>query len=246
MRGGCWVVAMGLAIAFHLTNSWLFIIGVFPWFMLLSLPIFLDPGCLRKRFLGQTLDDTSTSSTFSVPIPFFAVLVVFVSWQLLFPLRHFAIPGNPSWTEEGHYFAWHMLVRGKRSALRYIALDRTLGSTGTINLRRFVTEYQLSRLSRDPRMIHELAQLIVAELRSRDFSDVELRAHVLVSMNGRRPQLLIDPSVDLAREQVGWRKPSWIVPLVEPLRSEPWRQPITEWEPILNDALARYAEANPQ
>ena len=41
------LLAVILTLLFHGTNSWLFTIGVFPWFMLFSTPIFFPPGSLR-------------------------------------------------------------------------------------------------------------------------------------------------------------------------------------------------------
>mmetsp|Transcript_29444 Transcript_29444/g.83027 ORF Transcript_29444/g.83027 Transcript_29444/m.83027 type:complete len:591 (-) Transcript_29444:144-1916(-) len=39
----------------------------------------------------------------------------FVAFHALNPLRHFVLyPSNPSWTEEGHFGAWHMKLRTKR------------------------------------------------------------------------------------------------------------------------------------
>ena len=149
------------------------------------------------------------------------------------PLRHYLIPGNPSWTEEAHCFSWHMLVRGKQSALRYSALDRKTQRSGSIDLRPYLTLFQLNRVSRDPRLIHQLAVVIGDDLRERGFGDIELRALALVSMNGRKPQLLIDPSVNLLNERPGWQQPDWIVPLSEPLRFPYWDEPMSEWEKLL-------------
>jgi hypothetical protein len=41
----------------------------------------------------------------------------------------------------------------------------------------------------------------------------------MVSLNGRPRQLLIDPSVDLAKEEVNLLPARWIVPLTTPLVS---------------------------
>ena len=51
------------------------------------------------------------------------------------------------------------------------------------------------------------------------YENVEVRARVMVSLNGRPPQLLIDPEVDLAKEEIGLLPARWIVPLTTPLRS---------------------------
>jgi hypothetical protein len=39
----------------------------------------------------------------------------------------------------------------------------------------------------------------------------------MVSLNGRQPQLLVDPNVDLTKEQVSVLPARWIVPLTTPL-----------------------------
>jgi hypothetical protein len=227
------------AIAFHLTNSMLFPIGVFPWFMLLTLPLYFPPGSLRRLLFpsSRQTDPADHGQRDRGNRGLALVLAVYVLWQVLFPLRHYAIPGNPSWTEEGHCFAWHMLVRGKRSGLRIVARDPRTGQSGAVDLRPYVTEFQLKRVSRDPRLIHELALYIAEDLRTLGFEGVEVRALALVSLNGRKPQLLIDPDVDLARQEQTWRTPSWIVPLREPLPETPWNVPLSEWEHTVKTTL---------
>ena len=220
-----------IAVCFHTTNAWLFTIGVFPWFMLFSLPVFFEPSSIARFWSRETTAPSTRQhfTSFSTNA-IGCLLAVYVGWQLLFPMRHFLMPGNPSWTEEGHYFAWHMLLRGKRSALRYEAFDPKTNRAGAIDLRPYVTTFQLNRVARDPRMIHELAQNIGEDLRDRGFDDVRLHAISLVSMNGRKPQMLVDPDVDLLRAEAGWQQPKWIVPLHEPLRREYWSLPMSEWE----------------
>lgn len=45
--------------------------------------------------------------------------------HLTVPLRHLVLyPGqHPSWTEEGHLAAWHMMLRSKRGTMFYVATD---------------------------------------------------------------------------------------------------------------------------
>lgn len=45
----------------------------------------------------------------------------------------------------------------------------------------------------------------------------------MASLNGRDPQLLVDPTADLAKERRSMLPARWIMPLTEPLqrRSEP-------------------------
>ena len=38
---------------------------------------------------------------------------------------HHLYEGDVSWTERGHFFSWHMLLRGKTVGLRYYVTDPT-------------------------------------------------------------------------------------------------------------------------
>ena len=229
------IFAYVVALLFHVMNSTLFSIGIFPWFMILATVLFFPPGSLRKllgsgaitwtAMPGLTWSQLSWSRKLLV-----SLLALYVTVQVLLPLRHYLHAGNPNWTEQGHYFSWHMMLRGKKPAVRFYATDPKTERTGAVDLRRYVTAYQMQRFGRDPRMIHELCQIIAADLRVLGFAEVEVRVLALVSMNGRKPQLLIDPTVNLAAEPRSWYPPGWIVPLTEPLRNEPWDEPLLEWE----------------
>ncbi len=62
---------------------------------------------------------------------------------------------------------------------------------------------------------------------------------MLTSLNGRKPQLFIDPHIDLARERRKWFEPyPWVLPLIEPLPESPWTVPMLEWE--------QHVELNPE
>lgn len=43
--------------------------------------------------------------------------------QLLVPLRHYAIPGDVLWTDEGSNFAWLMMLRNKEGSVRFRVRD---------------------------------------------------------------------------------------------------------------------------
>jgi hypothetical protein len=157
------------------------------------------------------------------------LLVVHLSIQLLLPLRHLLYPGDPSWTEEGHLFAWHMMLRGKRCAVSFLGTDPATGQTVAMNVQRYLTPRQTMKIGKDPDMLREFAQFLAEEARKAGFGGVQVRAIALVSLNGRRPQLLIDPTVDLAAEKRNWGPTPWIMPLVEPLPDKPFSEPPDQW-----------------
>ena len=86
------------------------------------------------------------------------------------------------------------------------------------------------KFAKDPEMILDLAHGLAAESLRRTGKQTEVRALVLASLNGRKLQLLIDPAVDLAAQPSFAFNRLWIIPLHEPLRSEPWTVPLNEWE----------------
>ena len=63
-----------------------------------------------------------------------------------------------------------------------------------------------------PDLILQLAHRIADDYRARGHRDVEVRADVFVSLNGRPAQRLIDPSVDLSREPYRLLGQPWILP----------------------------------
>jgi hypothetical protein len=69
------------------------------------------------------------------------------------------------------------------------------------------------------------------------FSDIEIRAVVITSLNGRKPQLQIDPELDLLTlDRSIWPQPG-IPPLTEPLRTDSWDVPLGEWPGMLGIQL---------
>jgi hypothetical protein len=147
-----------------------------------------------------------------------AMLGLYLALQLLIPLRHWLYPGNVNWTEEGHRFSWHMKLRTKKGEAVFFVSNPAAGATWEINPRKYLKPRQATNMAVHPDMILQFAHYLADEFRKQGHEPVEVRAHVLVSLNGRKPQLLIDPTVDLATQPRTWRHVSWIIPLHEPLR----------------------------
>lgn len=224
--------AFGSTLAFHLTNSALLRIGIFPWFMILATALFFDPGWPRRLLTGRRLATPAAGPcgwTRGRKAAAFAFCSYAVA-QAVIPLRFLAYGENPNWTERGHLFAWHMMLRGKQAAVRFVATDRRDGRTGAVDPLDFATVHQIPAVTRDPTLLLQLARFIAADLSAQGFEDVELRAVVLTSLNGRKPQLFVDPTVDLAALPDDADPYDLALPLVEPLRRDAWDVPVAEWE----------------
>jgi len=108
-------------IIFNSLNAYLFKIGVFPWLMMSATLIFFSPGWPRQ-FLATVQQKKLYLEEEAASIPAFShfyrfstilFVAVYLTFQLIMPLRHYLYPGNVSWTEEGHRFSWRMKLNRK-------------------------------------------------------------------------------------------------------------------------------------
>lgn len=217
------------AVLFHLLNAQLFQIGIFPWFMLAATLIFFPPDLPRRLFAelfrrrrpekrpragAPTIEHNHATPAPKVTLAF---LAVYLTFQVLVPLRHFLYPGNVNWTEEGHRFSWHMKLRDKEGDALFTATEPASGETWIIDPREYLTSRQRRTMATHPDMILQFSQYLADEMRRTGRGDVEIRAQVSASLNGRQKQLLIDPSVNLAGQKRNLWPSGWIVPLSQPL-----------------------------
>ena len=153
---------------------------------------------------------------------------LWLAFQVLFPLRHLLYPGNPSWTEQGHRFAWQMKLRDKDATASFIVRDPATGREWRVAPERYLLRHQAGEMESRPDMIlqfaHHLARVWAEQ---RNIPGVEVRARVCASLNGRKAALLIDPKRDLARVERSLRPADWILPLEQAFaRPEPRTGPL--------------------
>jgi vitamin K-dependent gamma-carboxylase len=217
-------------IAFHGLTGYLFMIGMFPLIMTSAALIFFAPDWPRtllariglSRFAGpasdRALPPLSPPTRRVVTIAIAAHIVV----QLAVPLRHAAYPGAVLWNEDGMRFAWHVMIREKHGSVTFIAeLDG--GKRLEIPPSAYLTWRQEREMAGQPDLILQLARRIGADLAAQGHRDVRVHAMTSVSLNGRAPAPLIDPSVDLLRvRDLGAR--DWV--LEEPHSEPPVIRPL--------------------
>lgn len=149
-----------------------------------------------------------------------ALLTVWLAYQILMPLRHIAYPGNPSWTEEGHRFAWQMKLRSKRGDISFQLLDIENGGYWIANPRLDLNRKQLRVMSCRPDMILQYAHYLADRYQQIRGYRPEVRVDARCSLNGRPKQALIDPDRNLAAVPRSLKHADWILPLTTPLRAQ--------------------------
>jgi vitamin K-dependent gamma-carboxylase len=206
-------VALLACLVFHVTNAELFRIGVFPWFMLAATLLFCPPTWPRRiwpRAFGSAVETVRPATASPAALSLVAGYVVI---QGLLPLRHWLYPGVTAWTQEAERFSWRMRLNHSRGVVTFYAIDGT-GYRMTIHPREFLTARQVLDMGAQPDMILQAAHVIAKRLREQGHGEVQVRCVAHASLNGRPPQLLIDPSVDLVAEPLSLRPARFILPFV--------------------------------
>ncbi|WP_438026214.1 HTTM domain-containing protein [Sorangium sp. So ce233] len=196
-----------IAVAFNLSNAFLFKIGIFPYAMIASLALFGDPSWPRRRlpFLFRTADRAGGDVPAPSPAPPrrsalpLALLHGYLLLHLVVPLRHWAYPGDVAWNEAGHRFSWRMKLRDKNvSELDIHVLDPRTGVRESLDLGEWLTDRQLGEMCTRPDMIVDFARH-VADRWQEDFGVRPIvTAKVMASLNGGPFRDLVDPTLDLA------------------------------------------------
>jgi len=206
---------------FHLMNSQMFVIGIFPWFMLGASLIYFRPDwpqLLWARIWGMAVPTFPKDTYVKRQNGLMGLITVYIIIQLFLPFRHHFFSGNVSWTEEGHRFSWRMKLRSKTGGIRFRVHLPETGAKYSIRLEDLLSRRQIRKMRSRPDMILQFAHYIAKRFRDKGYQQVEVRVEAKASLNGRKLQYLIDPQADLdKKERAFFQSADWIVPLTEPL-----------------------------
>jgi hypothetical protein len=222
--------AVIVLVLFHLANVQLFNIGIFPWFMIATMPLFMPAHwwgrlpevsaaimqslSLRRQRLQPSAAETPNpppSRVFGYRLTA-GLLAVYCVLQILIPLRHFLYPGDVAWTEDGHRFSWRMKLNDKVDDSTFIVRHPETSSSWEVYPEDYLTHRQASKLGTEPDMILQFAHFLARELESQGWDNVEIYGQVYVAMNGRGYRQLVNPAVDLAAQPRTGLHYAWLLP----------------------------------
>ncbi len=202
------------AIFFHLFNSVVFQIGIFPYLALAFSVFFFEPQTLCPLFLKGKLPFIAPKAT--VPQfkkPLLALASIYFLLQLILPLRHHFIKDDVLWTEEGHRMAWRMMLRTRSGTIAFKVTDKNSGESKVIDLNQYLTPKQKDRVACYPDFIWQFAQKLKKEHADKGQAVSVYALNSKVSINGKSYRAFIDPNVDLANEPWNhFKHHEWIFP----------------------------------
>ncbi|MCK0131934.1 HTTM domain-containing protein [Flavobacteriaceae bacterium F08102] len=204
-------LALILTLIFHLFNSIVFQIGIFPYLTLAFAVFFYDAKTIRNRFLPKKPLYQKTEVGNRMGFPLKLLFILYFTVQLLLPIRHWFIPGDVLWTEEGHRLSWRMMLRSKTGYQHFFIVNKENGTRKRVDLTTYLTKNQRSAVQTKPDMIWQFAQRLKKEYAQKGIS-IEVYVEGKVRINGGTLHPLIDKNTDLAA--VSWHPfshESWIL-----------------------------------
>jgi hypothetical protein len=202
-----------VSIFFHLFNSVVFQIGIFPYMSMAFAFFFFSSETLQRRFLPNK--PLYTAGEVKVPNykPLLvAVLSTYFIVQIALPLRHWFFKDDVLWTEEAHRLSWRMMLRSKRGMLTVWIEDKATNTRERFNYSNILSSKQSRNVPTKPDLLWQLAQRI-KQLEAEKGRDVAVYMDVKVKVNDGDFIRFIDFKTDLANEP--WhhfKHHDWILP----------------------------------
>ncbi len=195
--------AFVLAVFFHIYNSIVLQIGIFPYLALGFTVFFFPRNNIRKWFfpkkdkIQHTIPKSYKSSSI---INLF--LFTWLTIQLILPLRHWLIDGDVLYTEEGHRLSWRMMLRSKSGYNRFYIQKSGTTKRNLISPSDYLTRKQIRSMSGKPDMIWQFAQHLKKEYAKKG-EEIKVFVTNKTTVNNKITYQLIDHNIDLTA--VSWK-----------------------------------------
>jgi hypothetical protein len=218
------IAAFFAAVLFHLMNARLFSIDVFPWLAIVATTLFL-PADWPRRFLlifrqvtpASPLADMKKRLSEGKQQIVFALVVVFLAIQSLVPLHPFLFSRGNQLAFMQHRFCWRMMLQRQSVRGYFYVTDPATGRTKRVAPQDFLKPLQMVRIYWQPDTVLQCAHFLATTMPRMGTTPLTVEARIFVSINGRRPELFVDPNVNLAAQSRTLLPPRWVLPTHESL-----------------------------
>ncbi|XP_017863468.1 PREDICTED: vitamin K-dependent gamma-carboxylase [Drosophila arizonae] len=222
-------------ISFHLMNSRLFVIGMFPWVCLAEVPLFYSFDWPRRLWRPTKPGSSAVEAPIKAPSqtsPGFGaqlrscLILFYCALQLFLPYSHFITKGYNNWTNGLYGYSWDMMVHSYDTVLTSVKIvDNNNQQVHHLNPYAF-TEYD--RWTKYADMAVQYAKCIeknIHEDMDRNpknspltSKNISIYFDIWCAMNGRFQQRTFDPRVDLLKAPWSpFKRTPWSLPLLTEL-----------------------------
>ncbi|XP_062549969.1 vitamin K-dependent gamma-carboxylase [Armigeres subalbatus] len=227
-------IATLFACAFHLMNSRLFHIGMFPWVCLTQLPLYYSVSWPRlvwkklsfKNDTNYKRNASKKSEKYLNPVASprskkltMSTMLIYCALQLFLPYSHFITKGYNNWTNGLYGYSWDMMVHAWDTVLTSIkVVDNNNNQSLYLLPYAFVDN---DRWTKHADMAYQFAHCIDRNIRAeyrdnhRPFTNFSVYFDIWCSMNGRFLQRIFNPEVDILTAKWSPIEPvDWVLPLL--------------------------------
>ncbi|SIQ12403.1 HTTM domain-containing protein [Maribacter ulvicola] len=207
-------VAFFLSVFFHLFNSIIFQIGIFPYLSIAFSVFFFEPETIRKLFFKTKVP--FMASGIVIPKNKNMVLItgaMYFTIQLLLPIRHYAFTDDVLWNEEGHRMSWRMMLRSRQGKGTFKVVDNDTKEEFIIQPKNYVSRGQERKIFAYPDFAWQFAQYLEQEFAEQHREVSVYLENSKISINRKPYKPFIDPKTNLAAEE--WyhtKHHNWILP----------------------------------
>jgi hypothetical protein len=196
-------VALAVVVVFHAATAVLFPLGVFPWLM-----VGAAVGAFAPRWLPWVPTIRRPAGSLRFPLVVQAAAAGLVGLCALAPVRA-VLPGSrPASDGTGDHLAWRVMDHDRAGFVTWLVRDRASGAEWEEPAADHLAPHQVRQLGATVSLLPGAARTVRSAW-AREGRDVEVRAEVVLSVDGGRARQVVDPTVDLSRARWTPGHPSW-------------------------------------
>ena len=217
------LVAFCVTAIFHILNAQIFPLDIFPWLAIAATTLFLSPNWPRRiisifrRKIPSPVMKTGVLPPRWKCILILSFLTVYPAIQILVPLRHFLYSGGIEWTYMEHRFSWQMMLERHFTRTLFYVADPNSGREVRVQPGKYLDLQQEIHMGWRPDMVWQFARFLANKTPRVGPEPLQVRVRMYVYVNRRKPQLFLDPDVDLAAEPRSWGRPRWLLRIDDPV-----------------------------
>lgn len=225
------------SVLFHLMNFVIFLliggeIGFFPFIMISTLILFIDPNRIEKKFLKRNARLLNRQH-FNKNVAY--ILSLFLFFQIIIPFRHLFFEGYVDYNGIGQRFSWRLKNMYKEHNPEIINFNLLVKNIPIImsnfnlsdnpmivadfegeKINVYLTERQKTNLFYYPNIIPVLAKNIEFLIQKKIKKDFIINGECHIGFMGREKQLLFDPNIDLTEvSNSTYKTNTWLKKLKE-------------------------------